>query len=95
MPKILILESTQVDFGDDRGGQHATSGDIVEPTKEVARKLTEYGRALYVNKADDPTKAGLYTATKEMVEAAKAMATAKAKAAKAEQLVEPGKKDGE
>lgn len=78
--KVLIIEDTQVDFGDDRGGQHAASGSQVDIVKEQARKLTELGRALYTVKADDPTKDGRYTATKEMLAAAKAMADAKAKA---------------
>jgi hypothetical protein len=85
MPKILILEATQVDYNDDRGGQHVESSEIVDVPKEQARKLTEYNRALYVSKSDDPTKAGLYTASKDMLEAAKAMAAARAAAAKTEQ----------
>lgn len=81
MPKILILEATQVDFNDDRGGQHVDSSEIVDVPKDQARKLTEYGRALYVAKTDDPTKAGIYTATKDMLAAAKALAESRAKAA--------------
>lgn len=73
MPKILILEATQVDYGDDRGGQHVDSGEIVDVTKDNARKLTEYNRALYADKKDDPTKAGIYTASKDMLSAAQAM----------------------
>lgn len=83
MPKILILEATQVDYGDDRGGQHVDSGEIADVTKENARKLTEYNRALYVDKKDDPTKAGIYTASKDMLAAAQAMAKARAEAAAA------------
>lgn len=81
--KIVILEATQVDYGDDRGGQHAESGEIVDVPKEQARKLTEFNRALYVSKSDDPTKAGIYTATKDMLAAAKAASEARAAAAKA------------
>jgi len=81
--KILIIEPTQVNYLDDRGGQHADAGDFCDPPKDVARKLTEVGRAVYVNKADDPTKEGIYTATKEMIAAAESMAKVKARAAKA------------
>lgn len=83
MPKILILEATQVDYGNDRGGEHADASSIVDVVKEQAKKLTELGRAVYVAKTDDPSKGGRYTATKEMLAAAKAMADAKAAAAKA------------
>ena len=79
MPKILIIESTQVDYGDDRGGQHVDNCEIVDVPKEQARKLTEYNRALYVSKTDDPTKAAIYTASKEMLDAAKQVAAARAK----------------
>lgn len=80
MPKILITEATQVNYGDDRGGQHADSSEIVEVTKDQALKLCQINRALFVTKSDDPTKDGRYTASKEMLAAAKAMADAKAKA---------------
>lgn len=83
MPKIIITESTQVNYGDDRGGQHADSGEIVEVTKDQARKLCEIGRALFTQKSDDPTKDGRYTASAEMIAAARTLAAAKAREAKA------------
>lgn len=68
--KILITESTQVNHGDDLGGQHAESGNVIDVSKDNAKKLTEANRALYVNKTDDPFKDGRFTATKEMLQAA-------------------------
>jgi hypothetical protein len=79
MPKIIILEATQVDYGDDRGGQHAESGSIVDVVKDQARRLAEIGRALYTTKGDDPSKDGRYTATKELLATARAMADARSK----------------
>lgn len=75
--KVLITDSTQVNYGDDRGGVHEESGSVVDVNKETAGKLTEAGRALYVNKTDDPFKDGRYTASKEMLAAAAALAKAK------------------
>jgi len=83
MPKILITESTQVNYGDDRGGQHVDSSEIVEVTKDQALKLCQINRALFVSKSDDPTKDGRYTASKEVLDAARAFAAAKAREAKA------------
>lgn len=83
MPKILITEATQVNYGDDRGGQHADSGEIVEVTKDQALKLCQINRALFVTKSDDPTKDGRYTASKEVLDAARSLAAAKAREAKA------------
>jgi hypothetical protein len=45
--------------------------------------LVRRGRALYIDKADDADKSGRYTASADMVKAAKAMEAAKAKAAAA------------
>lgn len=79
--EIIIIESTQVNYGDDRGGVHEDSGNIVDVPKDQARKLTEANRALYTKKADDPFKDGRFTATEEMLKTARAMAKAKQKAA--------------
>ena len=81
--KILILAACLVNMGDDKGGQHTDEGEIVDPPKDVANKLVSYGRALYINKADDPDKAGANTASKDLIQAAYASKTAKEKAAKA------------
>lgn len=81
--KILIIDATQVNYHDDRGGQHADAGEFVDPPKEVARKLVEVGRALYVNRTDDPSKEGSNTASKDMIAAAEVLAKTKSKAAKA------------
>lgn len=92
--KILIIDATQVNYHDDRGGQHADAGEICDPPKDVARKLVEVNRALYVNKADDPTKEGSYTASKDMLAAAETLAKTKARAAKAKAVTEPDDKTG-
>lgn len=75
--KVIIIEATQVNYRDDRGGQHADSGSIVDVNKDDAAKLTTAGRALYVNKSDDPFKDGRYTASKELLKAAEALVKAK------------------
>lgn len=87
--KILIIDATQVNYHDDRGGQHADAGEFVDPPKEVARKLVEVGRALYVNRTDDPSKEGSNTASKDMIVAAEALAKTKSKAAKAKTVTDP------
>ena len=71
MPKILIIEPTLINHGDDRGGQHADIG-ITEAPKDAARAVVLAGKALYVNRADDPSKTGTHTATAEEVKAAQA-----------------------
>jgi hypothetical protein len=73
MPKILIIESCVVNHGDDRGGVHQSAGDMPEVPKDPARALVSAGRALYINKTDDPDKQGRNTASREMVSAAEAM----------------------
>jgi hypothetical protein len=77
MPKILIIEACLVNFGDDRGGVDQAAGDMTDVAKDTARQLTTAGRALYVNKADDPDKAGRFTASKDMIKAAEAMVKAR------------------
>jgi len=75
MPKILIIEPTLINHGDDRGGQHADIG-ITEAPKDAARAVVLAGKALYVSRADDPSKSGTHTATAEEVKAAQAAAKA-------------------
>lgn len=88
MPKILIIEPTLVDYQDDRGGQHADVADVPEVPKAVAAKLVEAGRALYTDRKDDPTRTGQFTASPDMVKAAKAMSKARAELAPAGNPIE-------
>lgn len=81
MPKILIIETCLVNHGDDAGGIAREAGEIIDVNKDTAIELAKYGRSLYLNKADDPTKTKLYSATPEMFKAAEAAAKARAKAA--------------
>lgn len=82
--KVLITDSTQVNYNDDRGGVHEESGNVCDVPKDVAVKLTQANRALYVSRSDDPHKDGRYTASKEMVKAAEDLAKAKAATTKEE-----------
>jgi len=99
--KILIIDPTKVSYGDDRGAIHEDAGQVVDVSKEVARKLTEANRALYVSAADDPFKDRRFTASKDMLQAAEAMARTKAAKAKAAAKApvpgagEPGQNDGQ
>lgn len=81
--KILIIAATLVNYGDDQGGVHEETGAVVDAPKDVAHKLVQAGRALYISKADDPAKDGRNTATKEEIKAAEALAKAAAEAAAA------------
>lgn len=82
--KVLIIDSTLVNYNDDRGGVTEESGNICDVPKDVAVKLTTANRALYVSRADDPFKDGRFTASKEMVKAAEDLAKAKSANAKEE-----------
>jgi len=73
--KILVIEPTLINHGDDRGGQHADIG-ITDAPKDAARAVVLAGKALYVSRADDPSKSGTHTATAEEVKAAQAAAKA-------------------
>ena len=73
--KILIIEPTLINHGDDRGGQHADIG-ITDAPKDAARAVVLAGKALYVSRADDPSKSGTHTATAGEVAAAQAAAKA-------------------
>lgn len=77
MPKLLIIEPCLVAYGDDRGGVHQDTGDIVDVSKDTGVTLTRANRALYLGKADDPDPSGRYTASKDLVQAAQAAAKAK------------------
>lgn len=81
MPKILIIETCLVNHGDDAGGVAYEAGSTIEVNKDTAIELAKYGRSLYLNKADDPTKTKLYSASTDMVKAAEAAAKSRAKAA--------------
>lgn len=80
MPKVLITESCLVNYGDDKGGKHADATDVVDCPKADALALVHANRALYCAKEDDPYK-GKFTATADMLKAAEAIRTARAKAA--------------
>jgi len=79
MPEVLIVEPCIINHGDDRGGVHNDAGDVVTCNKENALKLAQMGRCLYVSREDDPDKASIYTASKEMLKAAQDMAKQRAK----------------
>lgn len=81
MPKQLIIEPCLVNHGDDRGGVDYAAGKIVDVLRDDAYKLAQAGRALYVDRKDDPDRSGRYTASKDMLQAAAELAAAKAKAA--------------
>lgn len=78
MPGMLVIENCIINYGDDRGGVTEIAGALVEVNKDTARTLADIGRALYVDKKDDPDKYGRHTADAEMVKAAKIMAKGKA-----------------
>lgn len=79
--KILIIEACLVNFHDDLGGQHQDTGAVIDVDKDSARSLTAMGRALYVEKKDDPSKGAHYTASSEMLNAAKAVTAARTRSA--------------
>lgn len=83
MPKILIIETCLVNHGDDAGGVAHEAGETIDVNKDTAIELAKYGRSLYLNKADDPTKTKQYSASSDMVKAVEAAAKARAAAAKA------------
>lgn len=77
MPKMLITDSTLVNFRDDRGGVHAEKYEIHDVPKDVAADLVNAGRALYVDAKDDPSKGNFNTASVELLKAAEAAVKAK------------------
>lgn len=58
--KIIIAEACAVPTED--GPQHLDVNETVDVDKDTARELAKLGRALYLDKFDDPSK-GTYTAT--------------------------------
>lgn len=76
MPKMLIVETTVVNYGDDRGGVVETAGTQVSVPKEAGAELAKANRALYLDKSDDFTREWRYTATPALVRAAKAASAA-------------------
>lgn len=74
--KALITSACLVNFGDDKGGVHQAEGALIDAPKDQVTALVNAGRALYVNKSDDPDKAGGNTATEAMLAAAADMAKA-------------------
>ena len=68
--KMLVIAACLVNMNDDKGGQHAEVGDIVDITKQQAENLARADRVLYVNRKDDPTKTAQFTATEAMLKAA-------------------------
>jgi len=72
MPKILVIEPTLINLGGDEGGVHHDVGAFADVNKDVARTLADAGRTLYTAASDDHTKPPRYTATAEMLKAAKA-----------------------
>ncbi len=71
--KVLIIAACLVNFGDDRGGQHIDHAEISDVPIDTARKLVSTGRALYIDKKDDPSKGGINTASTDMLKAAETM----------------------
>lgn len=78
MPKILIIEPCAIRLDPDANAQHHDQGEIAEVGKQDAEFLTRHGRALYTNKADDPSKGNLLTASAEMLKEAAKLAKARA-----------------
>ena len=83
MPKILIIETCLVNHGDDAGGIAHEAGETIDVNKDTAIELAKYGRSLYLNKADDPSKTKQYSASADMIKAVEGAAKARAAAAKA------------
>lgn len=81
MPKVLIIEATIVSYADDRGGVHADPSETCDVAKDTARNLVQAGRALYIDKRDDPSRGAIHTASAEMVKAAASMQAARKKEA--------------
>lgn len=77
MPKMLVIAGCLINHGDDRGGVAHAQGEIVEVNKDTADTLAKMDRALYASREDDPTKAGIHTASPDMLKAAQAMAKGK------------------
>lgn len=68
--KMLVISACLINLLDDQGGQHKEVGEIVDLPKAQAENLARADRLLYVNRKDDPTKTGQFTATEAMLKAA-------------------------
>jgi hypothetical protein len=79
--KLLVITSCMVRLGTE-GLEPAEQGALINVDKGQADTLTKFGRALYTNKTDDPTKEKSLTASAEMVAAAEKLAAKKAKGTK-------------
>jgi hypothetical protein len=75
--KIIVLEACAIGLG-----THVEPGEKFEATREDAATLVRSGRAMYLDKADDPTK-GLHTASADDVKRATDAGKARAAEAKA------------
>lgn len=73
MPKVLVLEPVVVNYHDDRGGIAEEAGTLINVDAAQAQSLARFGRVLFVNKGDDPTK-GQQTAPESVVALAEAHA---------------------
>jgi hypothetical protein len=60
--KLLILEACAIAVLGAEVSSHTDVGDVVDVPKDDAITLARMGRAMFLDKADDPTK-GLLTAT--------------------------------
>lgn len=69
--KMLVISACLVNYHDDRGGVAESAGAFIDVPKEDARQLAQLNRALYLDKKDDHTKGGHYTADKDLIDAAK------------------------
>lgn len=74
MPKVLVIEPCAIRLDPDANAQHHDIGDFADVSKPDAEFLARAGRVLYTAKTDDPTKNGQFTASADMVKAAKDMA---------------------
>lgn len=68
--KMLVIAACLINHLDDQGGQHHDVGEIVDVPKAQAENLARANRVLYVDRKDDPTKTGQFTATEAMLKAA-------------------------
>lgn len=59
--KLIVVDACSIPT-EETGPQHVDAGTVVDVSKDDAATLTRIGRALYINKADDPTK-GQFTAS--------------------------------
>lgn len=84
MPKMVVIDATQVNYQDGRGGVHEDVGAEIEVNNDVGMDLAKAGKAMFADPEADPSK-GRYLLPgyiREALEAQKAdKATAQARAA--------------